>query len=94
MPVGSSSRIKNENIDKKINLKVFPNPNNGIFNIKFDGIDNGFLEIYDLFGQNIYKISIRDEDEINVKMNEKPNGVYIVKIISDNEVYTSKFFKN
>jgi hypothetical protein len=75
-------------------LKIAPNPNNGIFTISIEEMKNGTVEVADLFGFTVYKANFRDQKEIEVNMQDKPKGIYIVKVLAGDQTYTEKIIKN
>jgi Ig-like domain CHU_C associated/Secretion system C-terminal sorting domain/SprB repeat/Beta-propeller repeat/Bacterial Ig-like domain (group 2) len=50
------SLLSNEDFEYNTNLKVYPNPSNGIYNIEID--DNATIEVFDLVGKKISEKSI------------------------------------
>ncbi|MFA7106951.1 MAG: T9SS type A sorting domain-containing protein, partial [Candidatus Izemoplasmatales bacterium] len=80
----------NENEIAKIG--VYPNPNNGKFNISFDNINGKVVyQIYDTKGsliaaENIYTDGNTIEE---VSLNLIP-GVYFVKVVTTNQSYVEK----
>lgn len=80
--------------DKKDIISVFPNPNNGLFKISFNDLSTGSVEILDLFGRTVFKQEFKKENELEINLQEKPAGVYIVKASSNDEVFISKIVKN
>ncbi len=74
--------------NKLTEINVFPNPSNDFINIKLNSkIDR--VEICDLDGRLVL---IGEEAEMNIQGLSK--GLYILKAITDEGVYTSKFVKN
>ena len=65
-------------------VKVYPNPNNGVFTIKSSaGSGQSLVEIYNVLGENIYKSNINSVNtEIN--LSNQPNGVYFYRVLKDN----------
>ncbi len=73
-----------ENI-KNTECYIYPNPNNGHFRIIIDERSNDYeIKINDISGKIIYQ-SKYDNSEIDIS-NQK-DGIYFVKIISDNKEY-------
>ncbi len=69
-------------------ILVFPNPNNGIFNIKLqNNIENDIL-IYSLDGKLVFNNKFKDFCELNLRNLEK--GIYLVKVISKDGIATEK----
>ena len=74
------------NENQVINLNVYPNPTTGIIRIEADGIEK--IEIIDLHGKQIYG---GNENEINLSL--EPDGIYIIKVITDLQTITQKLIK-
>lgn len=75
-------------------IKLFPNPNNGTFTIKFDyEIEKYLVEIYDNLGRKIYELNSNKKEIIVTDLNV-PNGLYLVKIYTTDSSETLKFIKN
>ena len=69
------------------NLRVYPNPTNGYvnFNMSLDVIN-----VYDLSGKNVLKKT--NSETINLE--NLKNGIYIIKVISDENYNVIKIIKN
>ena len=67
---------------------VYPNPVNNELNLSI--CDASRVEVYDLLGKMILS-EVHPDSKINVSYLQQ--GVYIVKIFTDNECYTEKFIK-
>jgi hypothetical protein len=74
-------------------LSVFPNPNNGEFELKMNRTGNGnaALKVYDLVGTLVYETEIVN-DGLSKKINVAAlsNGIYLVHVNSDHQEYTVK----
>jgi uncharacterized repeat protein (TIGR03803 family) len=81
------------NLDNNNIFEIFPNPNNGKFNILFAN-NKQFQEtnfnIYNLVGEKIYSSTIKDKNKINIDISSAKKGVYIMKLIEDNNIYVKK----
>jgi len=83
----NQSIIKNEN-----NIKLFPNPTNGIFTISNTSAINK-IEIYNSIGNLIIsKNNINNNQTIIDLQNEKA-GIYLIKIFSENSYIARKLIK-
>ncbi len=79
---------------KDLILKIFPNPNNGKFYFESDYNSNGNIIINDLFGNTVLKMNFENLRNLEIDIQDKPKGIYIVKIFTnDNEMYSSKIIK-
>lgn len=80
--------IEESFIDKKIIL-VYPNPACDYLNIKFETAEMKYIEIYDIQNRLIQMIKT-SEKIISLVVKDYSKGVYIVKIINDNNVDSKK----
>lgn len=70
------------------NFVLYPNPNNGNFTIKYNIVNNGLLEIYDMNGRLMNTISLsKDKSEITTDNLNFNNGVYLYKISEKGKIY-------
>ena len=91
--VYSSSMLSNDNFEK-LNFSFSPNPSKDYLEIN---LNNGFkentiVEFYNEIGQ-ICKTANLKNDNAKIEINNLSNGIYIVKIKTENEVLTKKFVK-
>ena len=70
-------------------LTIFPNPNNGSFNLNFDNLEGGnyILEINNLSGRNVYKENLNNfhgniSKRLDLSLKEKE--VYIITLTNSN----------
>ncbi|MEN8839238.1 MAG: T9SS type A sorting domain-containing protein [Flavobacteriales bacterium] len=83
-PTISINEISNE-----LNLSVFPNPVSNYFTI--EGVNLGTAEIMNAEGKIVRTISLNYITPIDVS--DLTNGVYIIKVISENKVGFTRFVK-
>lgn len=80
------------------NIKIFPNPNNGTFNIQLRNSLNEkvLMSLYDLGGRLIHSQSIENFGETNntISLNNLSTGVYLLKIIDGNRELAKKLIVN
>ena len=71
-------------IKVKTNLRIFPNPNNGRFMVRFEKQVVGTITVIDISGKTILSDKIQKQDKwINDRTLE--SGIYLVKINIENE---------
>ncbi|ARV08337.1 bacillolysin [Winogradskyella sp. PC-19] len=77
-------------------LTIYPNPSNGIFNLKKNSkVDLTFANIYDLNGRLINKINLESMNtETQVNISNSATGLYFVEVNSKSGKHTFKIFKN
>ncbi|GAB4251602.1 MAG: hypothetical protein Kow0079_05680 [Vicingaceae bacterium] len=93
------STIGIEELEVIYGFKIYPNPNNGLFNIQWNSNENTqtLIEVYDLMGKLLFEKSLNTSKGSNTNsfdFSGYSNGVYFVKITSDNDTQTIKWIKN
>ena len=78
-------------IISKNSLKIYPNPVQNILHIDLSG-KTGVLEICDISGKSVLQKQIRDNNT-SIDVSGLDDGIYIVKVLSDNQISTSKIVK-
>ena len=74
------------------NLQVYPNPNSGVFTIDLNNGLTKNIEVLDVTGR-IILANTSENDQITVNINNLSNGIYYVKVKSDNAVEVLKVVK-
>jgi hypothetical protein len=76
----------NDNFNSE-NYKIYPNPTSGVFTISGENISE--VQIRNVFGDLIYA-GIAP----SVNLSKHPDGIYLVKIMTEKGTITKKVFKN
>lgn|GEM_PF-2589033 len=72
--------------ENNLSFSVYPNPNNGDFNIRVNSIsENTHVEVYNWLGALVYSNKITSEITA-VTLNNFPGGIYIVRIIENDTI--------
>lgn len=76
-------------------LTIFPNPTNGIFNIKSHAYVNHHMlvEIYNSIGELVKTVTV-DGNNTHIDLSTCTNGAYIVKVVADNQVAIKQIILN
>jgi len=72
---------------------VYPNPNSGEFTIEFGNAANKQIEVLDITGRVVAKNTSNDQ-KVNFNLNTLANGVYYVKVVSNNSSEVVKIVKH
>ena len=92
----NNSRFANgiENtVANAVALMVYPNPSNGILNVKINS-NNCIFEVYDVIGKQVMNRKL-NEGETKVELSPLNNGTYLYKITQNNIVIKAdKFILN
>jgi photosystem II stability/assembly factor-like uncharacterized protein len=73
-------------------VHVYPNPTNGVFTVKSEKIKMKNAEVYNLFGELVFVTTLNGNQE-TVNLNLE-NGIYFLKIRSEEGVVTKKIIIN
>ena len=74
-------------------IKVYPNPSNGEFTVELNSNDLKTIEVSDLTGRLVKSYTGKDE-QVNINIKTLANGVYYLKILSENTVEVIKVVKD
>lgn len=81
-----------------IGVQIYPNPNNGEFNILADGFQIGYIELTVLnsLGQSIKQVEVMKEGRSAIPLNLQgfSKGIYFIKIKQNNKSKTIKTIIN
>lgn len=75
-------------------IVCYPNPSKGVFTVNgFNQFDNCNLEVFTLNGKLIYrKLNVNSQTEVDIS--EETNGVYMLRVTTDEKVITKKIVLN
>ncbi|HYX09365.1 MAG TPA: HYR domain-containing protein [Bacteroidales bacterium] len=77
---------------QKSGISVYPNPTTGKIYIKCTTQNIQALNILDVFGKKVVEKNYSSENR-TIDLSELKNGIYILNILTANEVYTTKIVK-
>ncbi|HEX8576405.1 MAG TPA: zinc-dependent metalloprotease [Flavobacterium sp.] len=76
------------------NLVLAPNPNNGSFVLDLKGPTTGSIQITDLNGRIVYERTFKNEAQFEIDIQERPKGIYVVRVLTDKANIIRKIIKN
>jgi hypothetical protein len=84
-----------DNESDNLIYNIYPNPNNGDFSVKMQGLNDGisFIGLFNVMGQMIYTTSaeiVNGELNKEVALSQISNGIYFLKVNAGNKTYTKK----
>ncbi len=84
----------NEIIAINKDFRIYPNPGNGLFNVKISGFKYGIknLMIYNSTGQ-LVKIINRIEDGEQINLNNQQSGIFYLKFLEDGKQVVKRIVK-
>ncbi|NLU37862.1 MAG: leucine-rich repeat protein [Bacteroidales bacterium] len=78
-------------IDNTKEVKVYPNPNNGIFTIELANFENRVdVYIFNSLGLKVYQLEATDQTNYTVNLPEIKRGIYFIKVIDGRSQFTKK----
>lgn len=83
-----------ENKEEGSSIIVYPNPSNGVFKIGIKNVQNGLILITNLYGSTVFEKEFKNQSDFEINMENQPTGIYILKVLFENIVYTSQLIKN
>ncbi|MEZ4936301.1 MAG: lamin tail domain-containing protein [Crocinitomicaceae bacterium] len=78
--------------NQSIEMKLFPNPSNGIAQLTTNAQGTYDLKILDLTGQVLKTIKTSNQI-VQIDLSNQPSGIYFVKLVGDKANQTIKFVK-
>lgn len=66
-------------------INVFPNPNNGVFNVTMDEVFTTEVNVTvrDLTGRIIYQETVANQNNLSIELADVTNGVYLLELSND-----------
>lgn len=85
--------VSDENTSELPENAVYPNPGTGLFRVKLNGIPSGKVEVVATDGKAIFNKSFKKQPEMEVDIKNSTPGIYILRVVSDQNVLTKKIVK-
>lgn len=85
------NHLGEDEITQNYHINIFPNPNNGAFNIQFDTSYTGNLSITNQIGQEVFSEFYYNTTDLKLQLSTLINGVYFLQLNSINGSQTYKF---
>ena len=73
-----------------VNWNIFPNPSQGSFTIDIGELVISRIQVLDIQGKIVKDITAFNGNQINMDLSSAQNGIYIVKIFSEDQVSAKK----
>lgn len=89
----TGSVLSTQDIKNKETINIYPNPTKGDVNIKADSKIKS-IEIYDAQGRIVQKQININSLATQISLRNNISGVYIIKVITEKEIFTKKIIKN
>jgi polyhydroxybutyrate depolymerase len=71
---------------------IYPNPSNEtVVNLNFSGLEDKFITVTNLMGQVIFQEIV---SQTNVEINLENQGIYLVTVEAEGQIWTEKIIRN
>lgn len=85
-----SSPYRNE-LSAENDIRIFPNPGTGIFNLTLPGISKGYIEILDMSGKRVYESSLPGHSTtFRIDLSSYQKGMYLLNLKHANGSWSEK----
>jgi len=75
-------------------IQALPNPSNGVLTLMFQDDDEKNVSIYDMMGKIVFKAGNVKGNRLQINITDQPAGVYLIKVISGDEIISKKVIKH
>ena len=93
-----NNELTNHSYTPEPEFTIYPNPNNGIFNVDLSGVDAATLnlEIIDQAGRSVFNKQLESIQTQTLEMNlhSLPNGIYFLRVSTDTFAKVQRIVKN
>jgi hypothetical protein len=87
---GSCPDLGTNELEKPMDITLFPNPSNSAVTIKSDNIiPNARIQIVTADGRTSSEVAVNQLNTITLDISELEAGIYFVRVLSNNEFYTT-----
>ncbi len=89
-----TANLSSPSFAKTESVKVYPNPSNGIYNLKFDkSAGKVIIQVVDINGRIIYN-QVNESSEKTIDLSAFQSGIYVLKVSGNDLNYSEKLIKN
>ena len=78
-----------EKIDRAASVSVYPNPNNGLFNVAASSKIQS-INVYNLIGKSIFEVENLQNKKAILNLQKSPIGVYLLKVETERGILVHK----
>lgn len=91
--ISASTTLSTQNLRLENDFNIFPNPSTSNLNLNVKKLEsNSRIEVYNILGAKIYS-DVLNTNKTLINASQWQNGVYLVRVTSDNISMTKRFVK-
>ena len=91
--VSPDGEVESSVIESENTLSLFPNPTSGVVYLAISNNKLANIKVYDVVGNTIYN-SLLTTETIAIDLQDRPNGVYFIEVMSNNRKTVQKVILN
>ena len=91
-PLVSCTPANVQDIDDELDMSVYPDPSNGMFNLNLGQSLQAQVKIYNLMGECVHQQTGADSN-IQIDLRSQPNGIYFLQVIAEHGAPVTYNFK-
>lgn len=85
--------LSNNNFESEKAITIYPNPVSDIIKFDFNGYINGKIEMFSLDGKLVFTKDCKEVNQLEINLSKFQNGIYSVRITTNNSTITKKIIK-
>lgn len=92
----AATDIADENQIAESGISIFPNPNNGTFELRFNDVQQispKHIYVYGSLGNVIFEKEVSNNTPVHIDITNEARGVYFVRVQSENNTSVQKIIK-
>jgi hypothetical protein len=90
MTADSEEEEEKEEMQMEHGISAYPNPSNGSFTLNTGTMETKDVYVYNALGKIVYQKNKVSEKTVDINISNTPKGVYLIKVISDDQTETIK----
>ncbi len=79
-----------EEIVAEAGIKVYPNPNNGMFTLNLPSAEDAQILISNVSGQVVYRNNVSGTQKVSIDLSSNAHGIYMIQVVSGTNTYHAK----
>lgn len=79
-----------EELVAETGIKVYPNPNNGMFTLNLPNAEESQILISNVSGQVVYKNAVSGTQKVSIDLSNNAKGIYMIQVVSGTNTYHTR----
>lgn len=79
-----------EELVAETGIRVYPNPNNGMFTLNLPSTEEAHILISNVSGQVVYRNKVSDTQKVSIDLSNNAQGIYMIQVVSGTDTYHAR----